>query len=56
MTADAKLEMETNLLISGEVHEVWQMNLCGNQLRYKFRIAPGKGGEALRIAGFERLR
>ena len=52
-TPDSKVE--GGKLISGEVRETWQATTCDTrkQIRYLFRLAPGKNGE-LDVIGFER--
>ena len=54
-TADAKVE--GGVLIAGEIRELWQATTCDShmQIRYMFRLAPGKNGQ-LQIIGFERAR
>jgi len=41
----------------GEIEELWQASTCDThaQVRYLFRLAPGKTG-ALEVVGFERAR
>jgi hypothetical protein len=42
---------------SGEIEELWQASTCDThaQIRYLFRLAPGKAG-ALEVVGFERAK
>lgn len=42
---------------NGEIEELWQASTCDThtQVRYLFRLAPGKSG-ALEVVGFERAR
>jgi len=41
----------------GEIEELWQASTCDThtQIRYLFRLAPGKTG-ALEVVGFERAK
>ena len=54
-TPDTKVE--GGVLVAGEIREVWQASTCDShmQVRYLFRLAPGKNGE-LQVIGFERSR
>lgn len=46
--------VESGLLTSGSVREVWQVRMCGPTVKYLFTLSPdGSGG--LKISGFEPL-
>jgi hypothetical protein len=53
LSTDARFE--SDVLVAGEVVEVWQIRRCRERIRYLFRLGPSSKG-SLSIVGFERVR